>query len=320
MSKGLFTPKVLVISSIFLVVVGVLYFLVLRNFQSEVKTNKEVAIPYDNTSESDLYVYGNILGIDPSTNSLNLRLGFEPQGSLDDGNGTPSKDFELYITNEKGQTTRVFKKGKVMDSMDVTLSLEGKVAEYPHDKHSSELYLIGTDTEGEGIGIDFQCKAAASGYSVKITDARDTGEKEFALSHVKFNMTRSNVVIVFAWFIMALQLFLAIGIALVTISVLAGRKIELAMFSWGAALLFAMVPLRSALPGVPAIGCMSDYISFFWAEGIVGVSLATIVMAWLIRGAEPKAKTPKPAQNKLEKEAFNIIQNSIESEKEKVLT
>ncbi len=55
------------------------------------------------------------------------------------------------------------------------------------------------------------------------------------------------------------------------------------MFSWLAALLFALPPLRNAMPSAPPIGSLSDFMAFFWAEGIVALSLATVVFAWLRR-------------------------------------
>jgi hypothetical protein len=55
------------------------------------------------------------------------------------------------------------------------------------------------------------------------------------------------------------------------------------MFSWLAALLFAMVPLRSAMPGAPPIGALSDVLAFFWAEMLIALSLVLIVFTWLRR-------------------------------------
>jgi hypothetical protein len=63
------------------------------------------------------------------------------------------------------------------------------------------------------------------------------------------------------------------------------------MFGWMGALLFALVPLRNAMPAVPPVGVLSDIVSFFWAEIIVAVCLVVSVTTWIKRGsAEGKAK------------------------------
>src|SRR6185437_14931326 len=62
------------------------------------------------------------------------------------------------------------------------------------------------------------------------------------------------------------------------------RKIEISMFSFLGALLFAFPALRNSQPGTPPIGTMSDFIAFFWAEVIIALSLLSVVLRWIIRG------------------------------------
>jgi hypothetical protein len=80
---------------------------------------------------------------------------------------------------------------------------------------------------------------------------------------------------------------LTISVLLLTLSVvLRGRKVELAMFSFTAALLFAFATVRNAQPGTPPIGTYSDFISFFWAEVIIALCLVVLVFTWLLRPAK----------------------------------
>jgi hypothetical protein len=48
--------------------------------------------------------------------------------------------------------------------------------------------------------------------------------------------------------------------------------------------LFALTPLRGALPGSPPYGELVDYMSFYWAIVIVGIGLMMLV-AFFIRDA-----------------------------------
>ena len=69
------------------------------------------------------------------------------------------------------------------------------------------------------------------------------------------------------------------------------RKIEIGMFSFLGALLFAFPALRNSQPGTPPIGTMSDFLAFFWAEVIIALSLLSVVLRWIIRG--PGGDAPK---------------------------
>ena len=62
-----------------------------------------------------------------------------------------------------------------------------------------------------------------------------------------------------------------------------GRKPEIAMFSFMAALLFAYYAVRNTQPLVPPIGVYSDFLAFFWTEILVGACLVVMVFTWVLR-------------------------------------
>jgi hypothetical protein len=68
-----------------------------------------------------------------------------------------------------------------------------------------------------------------------------------------------------------------------------GRKVEPQFFTWMAGTLFAIVGLRSVLPGNPPLGSLPEFLVFIWAEFIVAFSLLCIVVVYLRR------RTGKPA-------------------------
>ncbi len=83
-------------------------------------------------------------------------------------------------------------------------------------------------------------------------------------------------------------------IALIAVrNVASGRRAQdLSMTDWFAALLFAIVPLRLALPGSPPIGVWLDVLVFFWAVAVVMLSLLWWIKIWIDRGP------PGPATNR----------------------
>ncbi|HBB98284.1 MAG TPA: hypothetical protein DC054_23115 [Blastocatellia bacterium] len=132
------------------------------------------------------------------------------------------------------------------------------------------------------IGVDFV--GSITGFKIDATKAKDSDED---LVGIDMTITRASTTKFFSLFVMVMMWGLTISVLLLTMSVvLRGRKVELAMFSFTAALLFAFAAVRNAQPGTPPIGTYSDFISFFWAEVIIALCLVVLVFTWLLRPAK----------------------------------
>lgn len=132
------------------------------------------------------------------------------------------------------------------------------------------------------IGVEFI--ATISGFKIEAVKAKESTD-----DYVGIDMTISRAATTkfFSFFVMIMMWGLTIAVLLLTLSVvLRGRKVELAMFSFTAALLFAFATVRNAQPGTPPIGTYSDFISFFWAEVIIALCLVVLVFTWLLRPAK----------------------------------
>jgi len=131
------------------------------------------------------------------------------------------------------------------------------------------------------IGVDFV--GSIPGFKIDAAKSKDsTGD------YVGIDMTiaRAGTTKFFSFFVMIMMWGLTLGVVFLTLSVvLRGRKIEVSMFSFTAALLFAFAAVRNAQPGTPPIGTYSDFISFFWAEVIIALCLMLLVFTWVLRPA-----------------------------------
>jgi hypothetical protein len=138
------------------------------------------------------------------------------------------------------------------------------------------------DEDDIPIGVDFV--GSIPGFKIEAAKAKESTD-----DYVGIDMTisRASTTKFFSFFVMAMMWGLTIGVMFLTLSVvLRGRKVELAMFSFTAALLFAFAAVRNAQPGTPPIGTYSDFISFFWAEVIIALCLIILVFTWLLRPAK----------------------------------
>ena len=132
------------------------------------------------------------------------------------------------------------------------------------------------------IGVDFV--GTVSGFKIEAAKAKESTNDYVG---IEMSVSRAATTKFFSFFVMIMMWGLTIAVLLLTLSVVVrGRKVELAMFSFTAALLFAFATVRNAQPGTPPIGTYSDFISFFWAEVIIALSLVALVFTWLLRPAK----------------------------------
>jgi len=132
------------------------------------------------------------------------------------------------------------------------------------------------------IGVDFV--GTVSGFKIDAAKAKESTNDYVG---IEMAISRAATTKFFSFFVMIMMWGLTIAVLLLTMSVVVrGRKVELAMFSFTAALLFAFATVRNAQPGTPPIGTYSDFISFFWAEVIIALSLVALVFTWLLRPAK----------------------------------
>lgn len=291
------------IKEIFITVVAVIALSLAAAAQTE---NKNPAAK----SEDFIEVVAKILSIDPVKGDVSVRLEFAPQGNLSKEDGTLARNVKFDVNSSNGKLEVSFEKGKRMPPTEALLNMyDGSVNDYPFDKHKAELLFFFTakpekktekkaeedpdaepksetvDEEGETeVPFTLDFTPALAGYHIETTKSKDSDE---TFADIEMSISRSAMVEFFAVFVMILMLGVSIAVLLLTLSILLrGRKVEIAMFSFIATVIFAFVTLRNNLPGVPPVGTASDYFSFFWAIAILSLCLLTIIFTWVFRGAQ----------------------------------
>jgi hypothetical protein len=270
-----------------------LYFLMIQLFNTEgVAEVKEFGAQMVGTSPDYVMISAKLVSVDPVKGDLSMRLQFAPQGVYMDADGASlTTPLLLDLNSSTGKTEYNFKNDERMNPVDLTVSLYGgEVMRYPFDEHYADLtiglYAVSEGKEGEAkqftpVPFKVNFTGALPGYSIT---AEEWDKKEASYDEIYMTFIRSATTKFFAVFIMVLMWLLAIVALSVSLTCLiTGRKIEATLFSWMGALLFAMVPLRNAMPAAPPIGALTDYISFFWAEILVALSLVIFVYTYLSR-------------------------------------
>jgi len=313
------SAKEIIAAIVVLVLIGIAMFVTLGIFGREAE-QKEVVVSDAGAKDPDnLEVFVKLLTIDPIKGDTTARLEFVPHGKLASEGEVLTKDLKLLIPSANGKTEIDLKKGKQIPPVEAVFSMYGgNAADYPFDAHTASFYVYAQkvaaekkdekkaeikpagaeepsadsehdtkkaeEPESNDVPLDVSFFGSIPGYKITVEKTKDTDE-----SYVEgdIHLSRSSTTIAFSMFVAALMWLLSLAVLFLTLSVvLRGRKPEIAMFSFMAALLFAYYAVRNSQPNIPPIGVYGDFLSFFWAEILVGACLLVSVFTWVFRAAK----------------------------------
>ncbi|MEY2518458.1 MAG: hypothetical protein QOF24_217 [Verrucomicrobiota bacterium] len=286
------SKKPLLFAVVLLLIFAGAYVFVLTKYKSEGE-NRAAFLEADTqkAGENRIDVSGRIVTADVIKGDVVVRLEFTPKGSFASADGaTLARDLELYVATATGKNVHEFKKGKRMNPVEAVVEIyEGEPMDYPFDAHTAELSFFfepaakgGESAGNESIPVAVELRGSVAGLRMD-TDYAKENKPDHTI--IDISIQRATTAVFFSVFIMIAMWALAIGVLCLVFRVFAGhRKIEISMFSFLGALLFAFPALRNSQPGSPPIGTLSDFLAFFWAEVIIALSLLSVVLRWLIKG------------------------------------
>jgi hypothetical protein len=294
------SKKPLIVAVIVLLAFAAAYVFALTKYKSEAENRAAFLEPdTQKAGENRIDVVGRIVTADVMKGDVAVRLEFKPHGSFLAADGaTLARDLELFVSSATGKNIHEFKKGKRMNPVEAIVEIyEGEPMDYPFDTHTAELAFFfepaaakGGETGGdESIPVAVQLGGSVAGLRIDTDYDKENNKPDHAV--IDISIQRATTAMFFSVFIMIAMWALTCGVVFLVYRVFAGhRKIEISMFSFLGALLFAFPALRNSQPGTPPIGTLSDFIAFFWAEVIIALSLLTVVICWLVRGPGGEAK------------------------------
>ena len=157
---------------------------------------------------------------------------------------------------------------------------------YPFDIHHIRmkvgLFQIPPDGgELQPVPFDVDCiKCAFEGFSVSANGQFDAA----GYYNVEFTLQRTTPTRVFALSLNAVMVLVAIIVLIMALRILRSSDVpEVTSLGFIGGLLFAIPAVRGLQPRVPAMGLLIDYMGFFWAEGLLVVSLLIVMICWLRR-------------------------------------
>lgn len=297
-----------------LVLAAMLVYLTVLELGLTEENRRSLAFATSYPSSGD-YVLINVrvTSIDPAQGLLHERIRLIPMGRFATDRVTPAVDLKLLINSVSGKQTVAFPKGERIFPVDFTTLLTGNQNKYPFDRYLSDIELLVTaqtqkaEPIPEVVSANDDSDEVASPLLVGTSDlirneavpikedfsasipgikfgGNVTRQDPYKLMHTTLAIRRANNVISVSVVVMTVMFLLAISIMVMVLRVTASPDpINLIPLSLCVALIFGLPALRNVQPGVPAVGALSDYISFIWAEFIVATSAVILAWTWIVR-------------------------------------
>ncbi|MEZ5383387.1 MAG: DUF4436 family protein [Microthrixaceae bacterium] len=256
-----------------------------------------------------------LLNPDLARGEVTARIVVKPGSDLLAEDGTLTRSLRVAVNDTAGRTATLFETGTRPEPITATLQLTGsRVTRYPLDNYLTDLLLLAErEVEPEpgslvDDGADYERVPIDATVRSSLTDLRVSGtlkpEATDDLLLASFSLNRPLSVVGFAVSIMGLAWLLAMGCVALAWAVLV-RARAIPVWAWGfyAGVLFALPQLRTGLPGSPPYGSIIDWAAYYWALGLVGLSLLALVLAGnlAIRAAasdDPEDGGPEPARHR----------------------
>lgn len=263
--------------------------------------------PYLRTTDK-VSVYISPYAINPAEDSIKAKVTVSPPDELFADSGLTRPIDVHFVSEEK---TISFPVGTKTLSADLLIIANfGNYEWYPLDRYSEPMLIYSTTPLAGGGEQTLNTEAVVwgkfPGWRVIPTNSEleaptgwwDTilGDTEAVYEDVgtesatvKVLLARNGSTMSFVAMILVAMIVLT-ALAMVVARAVADRRrrIEATMASWLAAMLFAMVPLRTNMPGAPPIGVWIDFLVFLWVLLGLMLALAIFVVSWL-------RFTPRPA-------------------------
>lgn len=249
------------------------------------------------TSARGLNVFVVITDVDPIKATAQARVVCNPQGSLSDDDGNPTVNLKLYANN-LGDQDHYFKAGESMAPFEMSMNLfDGSAADYPFDHFTTELEfqtsvaMPGHSRRGIQL-IPTRIFVSSNASGIKLTPG-ETNVSTPGYVRIDFSVERSGTTVATAVFGMAVMWALGLSVLTLTLNIIITHE-HLNTLTFFSGLLFALFSFRNSLPGTPPVGTLSDFVSFFWVEAIVSISLVIVVALNIPRRQKPAATEPAP--------------------------
>ena len=198
---------------------------------------------------------------------------------LDPATDGLKQDLTVAVTSATTPIRRTWSKGMLPGVFPVPITLARDVERWPFDSYYTGPITVSLFTAAgelpERANVTFVDRL--TGWKVDVHRVNNA----HALAPYEVDLQRSPSTMVFAIVILCIFVAIAaVGLFVAVQTVRDPRRFQSPMTTWYAAMLFAVLPLRNALPGSPSFGSWIDLTIVMWVLVALVVSMLLYIGAW----------------------------------------
>ncbi|OBK19946.1 DUF4436 domain-containing protein [Mycobacterium asiaticum] len=198
---------------------------------------------------------------------------------LDPQTGNLTEDLSVSVTSATTPVRRSWPKGTQPGVFPISLNITGDVSDWPFDSYRSgpvtvELFR-GAAQAPERASVTFVDRLP--GWKVEVPGGRKDGVAVPYRAELQRSPSTVALAVVLLGVLVALACF---GLFVAVQTVRNRRKFQPPMATWFAAMLFAVIPLRNALPDSPPFGAWVDVMIVIWVIVALVIAMGLYVSCW----------------------------------------
>jgi len=201
-------------------------------------------------------------------------------------------DLSVVLSSAVTTSKRTWPKGTLPDVFRVSLAVSGDVANWPFDEYHSGPIVAELSSGSSYTPVPATVTLVDRLLGWKVDVSRVKEDDNNVLGPYRVDLIRAPSTVLAGVAILGVLIALACLALFVAVETISDRrKFQPPMTTWYAAMLFAVMPLRNALPDAPPFGSWIDVTIVMWVIVVLGIAMTLYIVCWW-RHLRPDAEKP----------------------------
>jgi hypothetical protein len=233
-------------------------------------------------SATETVVWISVFNVAPATQTLDANVTVVPAAGLVDQAGRLLDDMSVTLHPAVQQNPLTFTRGGEVGTAPVQLVANGSFQRWPFDEYQTRNLVaevaVGKTPNDRLVPTRVVVTGALAEWKISSTASQRPANLPAATDVI---LDRDRGTLIFDVLLCAILIALPIGALFVAITTVQGKRpFYASTLGWLAALLFAVVPLRTLFPGAPPLGGWIDRTVVIWVLAGLVVAQGLYVKAW----------------------------------------
>lgn len=243
-------------------------------------------LPGDPANAKETLVLLDITAIHPTDNRADVSVLVIPDKAfLDPRFGVLNTDMTVRIFPSTDFGEHSYPAGQTPKSSTTSMLASGSADRWPFDRYTTKTIsaevFVGTGESRRFVPARIEVSGSLYGWDVRADRSTSSGEAVVPDDDATIYFSRSRGPLALIIGICLVLITLPALALFVAIEMLTGkRKFQPPFGTWFAAMLFAVVPLRSVLPGSPPPGSWIDEAVVLWVLIALAVAMTLYIVGW----------------------------------------